>query len=171
MTDNQITSNNPSLANGHFEVSVDGGKTWEIEPNLVVTEGLNYMLDAAFDGGTPIVTFYVALFGGNVTPALGWTGANWVANATEFTNYDEATRQTWSNDAVSGSAIGNSTNPAVFTIATGGGTVRGAALVENATKSSTAGKLIAAARFSTDKVMADDEELRVRYVLSAQNAP
>lgn len=163
-----------SLANGHFEVSTRKPgdaewSAWEIEPNLIVTEGLNYIVGSAMDGATPIVTFYVALFGGNVTPVNTWTGANWVANATEFTNYDEANRQTWANDAVAAGSIGNATTPAVFTIATGGGTVRGAALVENATKSSTAGKLIAASRFSTDKVLAEAEELRVRYVLAASS--
>jgi len=158
--------NNDTRAHGHFEVSVNGGP-WEIEPNLVVTEGLNYLLSAALAGGTQKTTFYIALFGGNVTPVAGWTGANFAANSTEFTNYDEATRQPWNDDAVSGGSIGNNTTPATFTIGVGGGTIRGAALVEASAKSATSGILVAAARFAADKVLAAAEELRVKYVITA----
>ena len=155
---------------GHFEVSYDSGKTWEIEPNLIVTEGLNYLLAAALDAAAQKTTLYIALFGGNVTPLAAWTGANWVANATEFTNYVEAARQVWDKgDAVAGS-ISNTATPAVFTAGVGGGTVRGAALVEASAKSATTGILIAAARFLTDKVLAETEELRVKYTISATSA-
>lgn len=155
-------------AHGHFEVSVNGGP-WEIEPNLVVTEGLNYLLASALGGAAQKATFNLAVFGGNVTPVASWTGANFAANATEFTNYDEATRVAWQDDAVAAGAIGNNTNPAVFTIGAGGGTIRGAALVEASAKGATSGILVAAARFATDKVMSAGEELRVKYVIGASS--
>lgn len=157
-----------AFVHGHFEVSVNGAP-WEIEPNLVVTEGLNYLLGCALGGQAQKTTFYIALFGGNVTPGAGWTGANFVANSTEFTTYDEATRVLWQDDAVSGASIGNNTNPALFTIATGGGTVRGAALIEASAKGATSGILVASARFAADKVMAAAEELRVKYVINGSS--
>jgi hypothetical protein len=155
-----------TAAAGVFEISTDGGKTWQVEPNIVVTEGLNYLLASALDGAAQKLTFYVALFGGNVTPQATWTGANWVANATEFTNYTESGRQLWQKGDVAAGALGNSATPAVFTVGTGGGVVRGAALVEAAAKSSTTGVLIAAARFASDKTLDETEELRVRYTIS-----
>ncbi len=164
----QDIDNTPHV-HGHFEVSINDGP-WHIEPNLVVTEGLNYLLSAALAGGAQKTTFYIALFGGNVTPAANWTGANYTANSTEFTNYNEATRVLWQKDAVSAGSIGNNTNPAVFTMAAGGGTVRGAALIEASAKSATSGILVAAARFAADKVLAVGEELRIRYIITASDS-
>ena len=157
----------PALANtiGHFEVSVNGGP-WEIDPNIVVAEALNYSAGASWGGVAQKTTFYIALFGGNVTPISTWTGANFVANATEFVNYDEASRRPWGPDAASGGSIGNNTTPATFTISTGGGTVRGAALIEASAKGATTGILVASARFAADKVLGAGEELRIKYVIN-----
>ena len=44
---------------------------WE-DPNLVVNEGLNHVLNTVFHGGTPITTWYLGIFEGNYTP--GATG-------------------------------------------------------------------------------------------------
>lgn len=159
---------------GHFEVSTrkpgEEWGPWTIDPNLVVAEGRSYILGSSLGGQAQKATFYIALFGGNVTPPDTWTGANFVANATEFTNYDEATRVLWQDDAVAGGIIGNDTNPAVFTLSAGGGTIRGAALVEASAKGATTGILVAASRFVADKVMAVGEELRVKYIITGTSA-
>lgn len=162
------------LPAGHFEISTRkpgaDWSPWQVDENLVTLEGRNYLLSAALAQGTQKLAFYVAPFGGNVTPQDTWTGANWVANATEFTNYTEATRQAWNEDAVAAGAVGNATNPAVFTIGVGGGTIRGFALVEAQAKSGTTGILFAAARLAADKVMSEGEEIRVRYSVSLNNS-
>lgn len=155
--------------NGVFEVSARE-EPYEPAPNMVVTEGLTHIIDVALSQATQKLAFYVALFSGNVTVANTWTGANWVANATEFTNYTEANRVAWAEAGAAAGSISNTASPALFTIGAGGGTVRGAALVEASAKSSTSGVLIAAARFSVDKVMAAAEELRVRYTLTASSS-
>lgn len=147
---------------GVFQTSVNGG-AWEADSNLVVTEGINYILGASLGAATAQPTFYIALFSGNVTPASTWTAATVVAGATEFTNYNEANRVVWNESAPTAGAVNNDASPAVFTISTGGGTVRGAFLISSAAKSATTGVLICAARFGTDKVMAAAEELRVKY--------
>lgn len=160
----QLTVGNMAV-HGHFEVSVNDGP-WEIEPNLVVTEGLNYILAAALGNAAQKTTFYIAPFTGNVTPVAGWTGANFTANSTEFVNYDEATRVLWADDAAAAGSIGNATVEASFTMSAGGGTIRGAALVEASAKSATTGILVAAARFASDKVLAVAEVLKIRYVIT-----
>jgi hypothetical protein len=165
-----MDTNENATIHGHFEISTDNGKTWEILPNLVVTEGLNYLLACGLGAAAQKTTFYIALFGGNVTPLNTWTGANFTANSTEFTNYTEPTRVLWAEDAVSAGAIGNTTTEADFTMGVGGGTVRGAALVEASAKSSTSGILVAAKRFPSDKVLAAGEVLKVRYVISASSS-
>jgi hypothetical protein len=128
------------------------------------------LLDVTLDQGSANAAFYIAPFGGNVTVAATWTAANFTANSTEFTNYDEATRVLWANDAAASNAIGNVTTAALFTIATGGGTIRGAGLISASAKSATTGKLIAAARFGTDKVMAAAEELRIKYTITGTSS-
>ena len=154
---------------GHFEVSVNGGP-WTIDENIVVTEGMNYLLSAGLGGGAQKTTFYIAPFTGNVTPLLTWTGANFTANSTETTNYDEANRQLWADDAVSAGVITNTAAPAVFTASAGGVTIRGAGLVEMLAKGATTGILVAAARFSTDKVLAAGEDIRIIYTITATSA-
>lgn len=154
---------------GHFEVQVGDGP-WEVCPNLVVTEGINHILDVALDQGTANASFYIAPFSGNVTPGASWTAANFTANSTEFTNYTEATRVLWDNDAVSAGSIGNNTTAATFTMDTGGGTVRGAALISASAKSATTGKLVAAARFAADKTLTVGEELRVKYIITGTSS-
>lgn len=151
---------------GAFEVAVGNGP-FEVCPNLVVTEGRNYLLDAALSQASQIAALVIAPFSGNVTPAATWTAANFDTNATEFTNYDEANRVAWVEGGPSAGAIGNTANPAVFTIGTGGGTIRGLALIgDAAAKQATSGKLIAAARLNTDKVMDATEELKAKYTIT-----
>lgn len=154
---------------GSWDVKAGDGP-WEINPNLVVNEGILHLLDVGLDQGAANAAFYVAPFTGAITVAATLTAATFTATATEFTNYAEVTRVLWANNVASANAIGNTTTAALFTVSTGGGTIRGAGLVSTSTKSGTTGKLIAAARFATDKVMAAAEELRVKYTITGTSA-
>lgn len=154
---------------GQFETSINGGP-WDIDANMVVTEGLNHIVGVALAQATQKTAFYIALQGGDVAVAATWTGANYTANATEFTAYDEATRVLWVDGSVSAGAVSNTASPAVFTISANSSVVRGAALMEASAKSATTGVLVCAARFSADKTLDDDEELRVKYTITATSA-
>jgi hypothetical protein len=154
---------------GHWETQI-GDAPWQVDPNIVVDEGILHLLTVALAQGSAASAFYIALFGGNITPANTLTAATFTATATEFTNYNETARVLWAKDAASANAIGNNTTPAVFTIGTGGGTIRGAALISAGAKSATTGTLIAAARFGTDKVMDAAEELRIKYIISGTSS-
>lgn len=166
-TDSGIVIPSMKLAiGGVFEVAVGDGP-WDVAPNLIVTEGLNHLLSVALAQGTQKAAFYLAPFSGNVAVPATWTGANFTTNATEFTNYTEANRVLWEKGAVAAGSVGNAATPGVFTMDTGGGTIRGMALLEASAKSATTGVLIAAARLSADKVLAVDEELRAKYTISA----
>lgn len=175
-----------NLANGHYEKTDDGrihfpkmgvdvGGTiydsvnngpWSAAPNLVVNEALNDMISDYLKSGTPPAAWYVALFSGDVTVAATWTAANFVSNATEFTNYTEAVRQTWTAGTVASQAVNNNASPAAFTLDTGGGTVRGGALISDSTKSGTSGVLYAATRFAQDRVLLAADVLSIKYALS-----
>lgn len=154
---------------GHWETQVGNGP-WTVDPNIVVNEGILHFLDVTLAQGTAKSAFYIAPFSGNVTPGATWTAANFTANSTEFTNYDETTRVLWAKDAAASNAIVNNTTPALFTIGVSGGTVRGAGLMSISTKSATTGVLISAARFSADKTLVEDEELRIKYTISGTSS-
>lgn len=173
----ELTSDGGVLVNkmgllfaGHWETQATGEAGWSIDPNIVVNEGILHLLTTTLAQGPQKAAFYIVPFGGNVTPAASWTAANFTANATEFTNYTESTRVLWAKDAAAANAIGNNTTASLFTMNTGGGTVRGAGLISDSTKSATTGVLIAAARFSTDKVLAVSEELRVKYIITGTSS-
>lgn len=49
-----------------LSVSVNGGP-WEDTPNLIVNEGLAYLLNVGLSAGSQLPTFYIAPFAANVT--------------------------------------------------------------------------------------------------------
>lgn len=154
---------------GHWETQVNDGP-WMIDPNIVTNQGILHILGVSLAQGAANAAFYVAPFGGAVTPLSTWTAANFTSSSTEFVNYDETARVLWAKDAAASNAIVNNTTPALFTISLGGGTIRGAGLISVATKSATTGVLIAAARFSVDKVMSAAEELRIKYSVACTSS-
>lgn len=144
--------------------------TWQ-EPNLVVDEGINYALDAAFSGGTPITTWYVGVYKNNYTPIAGnvastFAGAG-VANEAN-SEYNEATRPTWTEAGVSAKSITNSASPATFTFNTTV-TIYGAFLISNSTKGGTTGTLAAASKFSASRSMLAADVLNVTYTLTGSS--
>lgn len=164
-----------ALANGAFMHTVhraDGTIDRHIDPNLVVNEGLDYLLNAAFAGTAAITAWYVALFSGNVNPAPGWNGANWVAAATEQVAYASTTRPAWTlPGATTTQSIGNSGSEAMFEFTGAGNNVYGAALVSASAKGATSGKLFAATKFSAPRLaLAAPDKLGVQYVVTAQDA-
>lgn len=152
-------------AYGVMDVSVNDGPLI-VCPNTFTTEGLTHMLNTEYHDDAKVSTWYFALWSANATPDITWTAANFNANATEFTNYDEATRVAYVEAAASASSITNSASKATFTIATGGGTLWGGALLSVATKSSAAGALSAAAKFDALKTLAATDQINLGYTLT-----
>jgi hypothetical protein len=162
-----------ALVNGAFKHTLYRGEEADpaIDANLVVNEGLNYMLNAALRGATANSQWFIGLFSGNVNPQATWTGANVVAQSTEFTNYSEPTRQEWVTDPSTAQAVGNTGDEAMFTFTGSGNTVRGAFLAQASARGAVTGVLLAAARFSSDRTgLGAPDRLGVEYVLSAVDA-
>lgn len=173
-----------SLQAGHYETTPEGiyfpknnvlaqgvftynkrGEPEEQSKNLVVNQGLDYILSAAIGATAGISSWYIATFTGDVTVLSSWTAANFTANSTEWTQYDEVTRPAWSNGAVASGGVDSFATKASFTSSTTAQTVRGAALISASAKSSTTGTLMAASRFASDKVLSTGEILDVGYGL------
>lgn len=144
---------------------------WD-DRNIVVDEGLNYILDASLSAGTPSTAWYVGLFKNNYTPVYNNIAATFggagVANEVT-TEYTEATRPAWVDAGASAKTITNAASPAVFTFGTGV-TVYGSFLISNATKGGTTGTLASASKFGTARLMLVADKLNVTYALTVSSS-
>jgi hypothetical protein len=144
--------------------------SWE-DSNIVVDEGLNYILDSSLSAATVITTWYLGLFKNNYTPIAGNVAATFpgsgVANEAT-TEYNEAIRPTWVDAGASAKTLTNSASPAVFTFNTPV-TIYGAFLVSTNTKGGTTGKLASASKFSTARSMVASDILQVTYTLTVSS--
>lgn len=135
-------------------------------PNLATNEGLNHLLNVAFNGATQVTTWYTAIFEGNYTPVAGVTAATIASSSTECTAYANATRPEYVEATSTAKLITNAASRSSF-VFTSAKTIYGAFLVSTNTKSGTTGVLFAAARFATPKTVAVDDELLLTYAFSA----
>lgn len=169
------------------KVSIGGVMTWGVndEPeesgaNLIVDEGLIYLLTIAANEGPPtiITPWYMALFNGAAAVASTWTAANFTSTAQEIISgtegYTEAARVQWVPDAtdIPGTFVENTTSPAAFTFATASQVaVSGAALLSASAKGSTAGVLLSAKRFPVDRLLNDTDTFNLKYKLDFTSTP
>jgi len=144
--------------------------------NIVVDEGLKYLLNTALHATTAVTTWYVSIFDNIYTPVAADTGAT-IAGAGKcgaFTSYDESTRVEYEEATASNSPVTttNSANKATFTI-NATETIQGAFLISTSTKDGTgdaASTLIAAAAFTSPRSVVDDDVLLVTYEFVASDA-
>lgn len=148
---------------------IDAGPL-NIANNTATFEGLNDLIAVYFTGSAQRPAFYFAPYSNNVAPDQTLTAANFASTMGEYTNYTEGTRPLWTPGAVAAQSVDNSAAPARMTIGTGGGTVRGAGLITNQTKSATTGILFAAAAFDTAATLTAGSKLDLEYILTAQDA-
>ncbi len=151
------------------------------EHNIVVAEGLRYILDAALNNGSGvsvIPSFYVSLFKNNYTPtasdsAGGATPFADAAQAGEVTaEVSEATRQPWALPATPATTqtLSNSASPASYTfISATAVTINGAFLISENTKGGTTGILISASKFTTSRTLQQNDILKVTYEINASS--
>lgn len=135
--------------------------------NLVVTAGLNLLLDRSFKNIPGDVNWYVGLKGAG-TIAAGDTMASH-GGWTEVTAYDEANRPALTLGTISAGSVDNSASKAVFTIS-GTVTVAGAFSANNNTKGGSTGTLYGAGDFSTPRDVVDNDVLNVQVTLTATAA-
>lgn len=139
--------------------------------NLFVNQGLDYLLDVAFSGRTPITNWYIGLFKGNATPAATDTAQNVHTRLTELTEYAAGQRQAWVEAGVASQTITNSASKAVFNInatVTGYGAFLASAQATG--NDAGAAVLAAASRFASSRDLQNGDQLQITYQLSAADA-
>lgn len=159
---------NPISLTGEFLVECfdsDGNLRWsERFQNQVMTAGATEVLDKAFRGAAYTAAWYMGLVTG---PGSGTTYAaadtmSSHAGWTEFVGYSEATRPAITFAAASGASI--STASAVSFNINAAGTLAGAFVANNSTKSGTTGILYSAKDFTAgDRSVLSGDIVNVSY--------
>lgn len=148
---------------GHFKW-IDQG------PNLIVNEGINYMLDAGLSGGTPVTAHFLGLKGTGAIAATDTAAQIGGTNAwTELTSYSQANRVAWSEGGPSSQQITNSGSPAVFSI-NGTMTVDGVFLVSTNTKLGTTGRIIGVKAFAASRAVISGDTINVTYTITGSSS-
>jgi hypothetical protein len=139
--------------------------------NLVVNQGLNYLLGSSLAGGSQITAWYIGLFSGNYTVLATDTAASIATNSTEVSGYTAGARQVWTpnSSSPSGESTSNSSAQASFTF-NASATVFGGFLVSSATISGTSGTLFSGAQFGASKAVVSGDILLLTYTFTAASA-
>ena len=145
---------------------------WEYSDNIVVNQGLDYLLDVALSGGTQIAAadWQITLNKTATSPVAGDTYAS--RGWTEIAGSDvtETVREEFGDNAVSGQSISNGTAAQYTANATF--TAYGAALLGGGASPNTigdtagGGTLYAASDFSTSKALTASDTIDVTYTLT-----
>ena len=155
----------------HFECfDKDGNLKWaEDTHNLVVNQGLDFILNVLLHNTTQVHPWYVGIFEGNYTPVATDTAASFTSNSTESSAYSEGVRQTYTDVVSSGQSITNSAAKATFSI-NASKNIYGAFMQSVSTIGATTGTLLCAARFSAARSVVSGDQILVTYTLSAASA-
>ena len=131
------------------------------KPNLYTTEGISYILNTIFKNQTRLDPWYIGLNATN-NPAAGWTMANKGTTWNAFTSVDEST---WP-EAVDGSiSNGQIAMTQVTFNVSSSGTVYGAHITSNNSKSGTSGTLLCAVNFSASRSVEDNDQILITYTV------
>lgn len=134
--------------------------------NLVTTVGKNALLDRAFFSGFVTPTWYVGLVddAGFVQYSVADTMSSH-ADWDESVIYSEATRQAYTVVAASSGSMSNAASRALFSI-NDTGTIRGAFLTSNSTKSGTTGTLYGEGDFALARAVISGDVLSIKITLT-----
>jgi len=133
--------------------------------NLVVSEGLEHILDVTLTGGTQVDPWYIGLMSSSPSPATDDQIST--HSFTEATEYSESTRVTFV-EGRTGVSVSNTGNLATFTLDADGTNIGGAFLASSEDAGGSSGILLCAAAFTGgDKSGDSGDKLEVTYTFTA----
>ena len=142
----------------------DGNIKWEEDnKNIIVTAGLNHILDTQFHASTQVTTWYIGLKGAG-TPVAADTMASHGSWA-ELAGYS-GNRKEWTEGAASAGSMTNSSSVDFTINATA--TVAGAFL--NTAATGTSGTLYGVVDFSSSRAVISGDTLQVTVTVTAASA-
>jgi hypothetical protein len=163
------------LGRGRYTHSVNG-KDVRVDHNLIPTEGIAYIIGAAWLPATAkLTTWFLAPYSGNVDPAANWTGVNFASLATEITSategFSNATRPAWTPGAIVAGVLGNLAAKAVFNIVcTTNVNIAGAGLLSSNVRGGTTGTLSSATRFQSVRAVYNGDAFELGYEVELQDS-
>jgi len=131
--------------------------------NIVVTAGLNKLLDATIKTGSASPTWYVGLKGSGSIVAADTMASH--AGWSELTPFSNANRPTYTPGTIASGAVDNSASKAVFNI-NASSTIYGAFLVDNNTKGGTTGTLYGGGDFASSRPVVNGDTLNITGTLT-----
>lgn len=141
--------------------------------NIVVNEGLNYLLNAGIDGSpAAITTWYLSLFKGNYTPLATNTASMFSSTATEVLVSDltsPASRPVYNPAASTAQSLTNAASKASF-VFDASITVYGAFIQSTSAFANQTGTLLCAAKFGASRSVIATDQLDVTYVINATSS-
>lgn len=132
-----------------------------ITTNMVVTQGRNRIISS----GLTSTNWYFVFFSKNITPDASWTAQNFNSLANEVVSYTSPTRPKWERSDVLEGGTDSYLNLCEVTASDNNTQIYGAGIVSSATKLSTTGVLLAAAKFDSPIILDIDETFRIGYGL------
>jgi len=146
----------------------DGKEKWrELNDNLIVTVGLNDLLDKFFKGSGYTGAWYIGLKSTGTALAADTMASH--SSWTENTTYSESVRQTLTLGTPAAGSVNNSSSKATFSI-NGTTTIFGAFLVTNSTKGGTSGTLYGVVDFGSSRAVISGDTLEITVTLTAASA-
>ena len=159
------------MIGGVFTHTVNG-KDERKDKNIVVNEGLIYIINTSIAAVAQQASWFVGIFENNYTPVPADTAALFpgAGVAGEInTEYDEGTRPAYVLDGSTLANVFNSGTPATFTM---NSTINayGAHLISNSVKAGTTGVLCAASKFTAVRALVASDVLNISYQLTIADA-
>ena len=144
------------------------GDDRRVNYNLLVDQGILYILEAALGNNTALATLYLAPYGTNIAPANDWTAASFTGTAGEITSTSEGwagtNREEWDAGAAASGAISNSASRASHTIvSTGPVNIYGAGLISSQLRGAATGTLVSAVQFGAVRTVNNTDNWELAY--------
>lgn len=145
-------------------LDADGNVKWEEnKKNIIVTAGLNHILDTQFHATTQVTTWYIGLKGAGTPQAADTMSSH--SSWSELTGYS-GNRKAWTEGAASSGSMTNGTSVDFTINATA--TVAGAFL--NTAATGTNGALYGVVDFSSSRAVISGDTLQVTVTVTAASA-
>lgn len=170
----EVTDSGIEFVSAGVEVFGEYQDNYGTQTNILPVQGLDHILMVALSSTAKAPAFYLALYGSNFTPTSGLTASQFASSAGEIVSgtegYSNASRRPWTPAAAANAAIDNYAAKAEFNIVTASQiTIRGAALLSEQTKGSTAGVLVSATRFDNDRIEYNGNVYQLGYQVRLQS--
>ena len=145
-------------------LDADGNVKWEEnKKNIIVTAGLNHILDTQFHASTQVTTWYIGLKGAGTPIAADTMSSH--SSWSELSGYS-GDRKAWTEGAASSGSMTNSSS-VDFTI-NASATIAGAFL--NTAATGTSGTLYGVVDFSSSRAVISGDTLQVTVTVTAASA-